>query len=582
MLSKKKTYEQASDNELFELVSKLNPSSPKNLHDLDVTLYMETKNRKRLRARLSETRGWRRGIEHWKTYEMKDWLALCEQFTSASEFRAGYVAAQNAAYRSKLWPQIQKLLVDSGKWESNRFGMDGRRYDSKAEMIVANWLHYSGVQYLSHPKLQLKESRRPFVGDFQLPGVANVEVFMCSEKGKETRTDLPIWAGGYLERRKQKEGHYKELDLPLLSIEAEIYRQQGVTKYFDHIKRRFKSYGITLCAPDSVPLEYSQHDLGIKWYLEDFMNYAKDKKISTISELQLEAPDLYALIHIKELEKEFRIGLDVLHGRIPIAYKKDLRPIEEVRADCLRLGITERAQYEEAYKNGKFPIDTPNSIRQSYEVDWYEFINGRKIDDFWNWAEAKKFVQSFKIKTKTEFENYNKKGKGWEFIRKSPAAPSGGYHPYWTNWGDFLGTVSPEEQKRKNAEDQITSQLIKKFQLLDTEQAVSYLKKLNLRNVKELLIRGRLYSELKGRTDWIELREKLASRTSKVKTAPEVIEILVSEKCMFLSDFLAKRNSNSRLQTIPIKYERLGKGIFESVRRSAGLPANHHDASSRT
>jgi hypothetical protein len=582
MLSKKKTYELASDDELFELVGKCNPSGPANLLKLDPPLYKETKNRKNLRARFTESRGWRRGVEEWKTYRLADWLALCEQFTSASEFRAGYVAAQNAAYRSKHWPQIQKLLVDSGKWESNRFGMDGRRYDSKAEMIVANWLHYSGVQYLSHPKLQLKESRRPFVGDFQLPGVANVEVFMCSEKGKETRTDLPIWAGGYLERRKQKEGHYKELDLPLLSIEAEIYRQQGLKKYLDHIKRRFKSYGITLCAPDSVPFEYSQHDLGIKWHLEDFMNYAKDKKISMISELQLEATDLYALIHIKELEKEFRIGLDVLHGRIPIAYKKDLRPIEEVRADCLRLGITERAQYEEAHKNGKFPIDTPYSILQSYGMAWYEFINGRKIDDFWNWAEAKKFVQSFKIKTKTEFENYNKKGKGWEYIRKSPAAPSGGYHPYWTNWGDFLGTVSPEEQKRKQAENQITSQLIKEFKLLDTAQAVTYLKKLKFKNAFELSKRGRLYSELKGRTDWIELREKLASRTPKVKTAPEVIEILVREKCLYLPDFLAKRDSNSRLQTIPIKYERLGQGIFEQVRRSVGLPGNHHHALSRT
>jgi hypothetical protein len=581
MLSKKKTYEQASDQELFELVSKLDPGGPAKLLKLDPPLYKETKNRKKLRARFTEVRAWRRGVEEWKTYEMKDWLALCEQFTSASEFRAGYVAAQNAAYRSMLWPQIQKLLVDSGKWESNRFGMDGRRYDSKSEMIVANWLHYSGVQYLSHPKLQLKESRRPFVGDFQLPGVANIEVFMCSEKGEKTRTDLPIWAGGYLERRKQKEAHYKKLDLPLLSIEAEIYRQQGVTKYFDHIHQEFKSFGITLCAPDSVPLEYSQHDLGIKWQLEDFIKYAEDHKIIKISKLLRPAQDIYALIRINGLRKKFRIGLDFLHGRIPIAYKKDLRPIEEVRADCLRLGITERAQYEEAYKNGKFPIDTPNSIRQSYGVDWYKFINGRKIDDFWNWEEAKKFVQSLNIKTKTEFEKYKKEGKRWKFIRKSPAAPTGGY-PEWTSWGDFLGTVSPEEQKRKQAEEQITSQLIKEFQLLDTAQAVTYLKKLKFKNASELSKRGRLYSDLKKRTDWIELREKLASRNPKVKTASEVIEILVSEKCMFLPDFLGLRNSNAQLQKIPIKYERLGKGIFEQVRRSAGLPANHHHASSRT
>ncbi|MDH6302519.1 hypothetical protein M2128_001443 [Polynucleobacter sphagniphilus] len=58
----------------------------------------------------------------------------------------------------------------------------------------------------------------------------------------------------------------------------------------------------------------------------------------------------------------------------------------------------------------------------------------------------------------------------------------------------------------------------------------------------------------------------------KVKTAPEAIEILLDEKCFYWSDFLAMRNSNSRLQSIPIHLDRLGLGIFERVRELVGLP----------
>jgi hypothetical protein len=133
------------------------PSGPTNLLKIDAPLYNEIKGRKYLRARMSTFFGWRRGVQKWKSFLMSDWLELCGQFISASEFRSSYVAGQNAAYRSKLWPQIQKLMVDSGKWVDSLYGIDGRRYDSKAEMIVANWLHYSGVKYIAHPKLDLRK-----------------------------------------------------------------------------------------------------------------------------------------------------------------------------------------------------------------------------------------------------------------------------------------------------------------------------------------------------------------------------------------------------------------------------------------
>ena len=152
MTPKYKLYGNATDDFLFELVCKYDSSNLSHLQDLDSVLYNEIGRRKTLRARLSDVRGWRRGVENWESYKLPDWLNLCEQFTSAAEFRANYVAAQNAAYNSGLWPEIKKSMVDSEKWSDQFYGMDGRRYDSRSELIVANWLHYSKIDYISHPK----------------------------------------------------------------------------------------------------------------------------------------------------------------------------------------------------------------------------------------------------------------------------------------------------------------------------------------------------------------------------------------------------------------------------------------------
>ena len=122
MAPKYKTYASATDDFLFELACQY-AISPTNLSKKDVPLYNEIKGRKNLRARMSATFGWRRGVEKWGLYKMSDWLALCEQFSSASEFRSNYVAGQNAAYRSNLWPQIKKLRIKIGRFVSQLGGL---------------------------------------------------------------------------------------------------------------------------------------------------------------------------------------------------------------------------------------------------------------------------------------------------------------------------------------------------------------------------------------------------------------------------------------------------------------------------
>jgi len=579
MTPKYKLYGNATDDFLFELVCKYNPSNLSRLQDLDSVLYNEIGRRKSLRARLSDARGWRRGVESWESYKLPDWLNLCEQFTSAAEFRANYVAAQNSAYSSGLWPEIEQLMVDSGKWSNQLFGMDGRKYDSRSELIVANWLHYSKIDYISHPKLKLQETSKPYRGDFQLPMVANIEVFMFSKDGVKLRTSLPDWSEGYLIKRQKKELYYETEGLPFIAIEAEIYRQHGYKRYLTHIQQEFTNLGLELCDPANFPIEYSQHQLGVKWGLEDFIAYAQANKITSLSQFLDCAQDLYKLIHINGLHKGVRVKLDHLNSRNSIAYSKELRPIEDVRADCLRLGITERSQYEKARQNGLFPIDTPSSISQSYGMPWFEFISGRKIDDFWAWETAKQFVRSHNFQSKTEFTKHPKKGGDWDFIRKSPAAPSGGY-PEWTSWPDFLGNVSHEEQQAKEDKTESNSKLIAEFSSLDTATAVTYLKKLGLENTGKLKEMTRLYAHLRNRPDWIKLRDMLAARIPKVKTPSEAIEILMFEKCFYLSDFIAQRDSNPNLQRIPKHPDRLGKRIFELVRKAVGLPA--HDVKMRS
>ena len=579
MTPKYKLYGNATDDFLFELVCKYDPSNLSHLQDLDSVLYNEIGRRKNLRTRLSDVRGWRRGVENWESYKLPDWLNLCEQFTSAAEFRANYVAAQNAAYNSGLWPEIKKSMVDSGKWSDQLYGMDGRRYDSRSELIVANWLHYSKIDYISHPKLKLKETSKPSRGDFQLPMVANIEVFMCSKDGVKLRTSLPDWSEGYLIKRQKKELYYEQEGLPLIAIEAEIYRQHGYKRYLSHIQQEFINLGFELCDPANFPIEYSQHQLGVKWGLEDFIGYAQANNINSLSQFLDVAQDLYKLIHIKGLGKQVRVKLDQLNDRSSIAYSKELRSIEDVKADCLRLGIIERSQYEYAHQKGLFPIDTPYSILQSYGVPWFEFINGRKIDDFWAWETAKQFVRSHNFQSKTEFEKHPKKGGDWDFIRKSPAAPSGGY-PEWTSWPDFLGNVSHEEQQANKDKVESNNKLLAELGSLDTATAVTYLKKLGLENTSKLKEMTRLYAQLRNRPDWIKLRDMLAARIPKVKTPSEAIEILLFEKCFYLSDFIAQRDSNPNLQRIPKHPDRLGKGIFELVRKAVGLPA--HDSKIRS
>lgn len=572
MTPKYELYKNATDDSLFKLVHRLKPKSLGGLQKLDAPLYNEVGNRKALRARLGHSFAWRRGVEDWKSYQLSDWLNLCKQFASAAEFRNNYVAAQNAAYRSKLWPEIQKLMIESEQWSDQLYGMDGRRYDSRAELVVANWLYCSKIDYRSHPNLKLRGTKKLRKGDFLLPTIANVEVFMCSEKGFRQSQDLPSWSEEYLIKRQEKELYYEKQSLPFIAIEAEIYRAHGCKRYLSHIKEQFEKVDIGLCAPNNVPLEYSQNDPGIKWGLEDFINYAKANHILSISQFQHDAQDLYKLIHIKGLAKEVRITLDALHGRRSIAYKKDLRPIEDVRADCQRLNIIERTQYNKAYNKGLFPKDTPNSIRQSYGISWHEFIHGRKINDFWPWKSAKQFVRSQNFKSKIEFAKHPKRGGSWDFIRKSPAAPNGGY-PEWTNWNDFLGNISPSKRQRAKANIELTNKLVRKFKTLDTKKSISYLKKLGLNNTRQLSkTNSRLYKSLLGRVDWKEIRDTLSSRIAKVKTSLEAIKILRAEKCFYVSDFLSQRGSNKNLQRIPIHTDRLGKGIFEKVRKSVGLP----------
>ena len=128
-------------------------------------------------------------------------------------------------------------MVDSGKWSNQLYGIDGRKYASRPELIVANWLHYSKIEYISHPKLKLQETSKPYRGDFQLPKVANIEVFMFSKDRVKCRTNLPNWSKDYLNNRQKKELYYETEGLPFIAIEAGIYRQHGYKRYLSHIQQ---------------------------------------------------------------------------------------------------------------------------------------------------------------------------------------------------------------------------------------------------------------------------------------------------------------------------------------------------------
>jgi hypothetical protein len=329
-------------------------------------------------------------------------------------------------------------MVENGKW-SGIYGLDGIRYQSIAEMIVGNWLFISNIFYIPHAPLPFKSSRRFRESDFGLENNEFIEVFLCSELSVAERGDMPSWVNNYQFKRQYKLDSAQNCGIKIITIEAEIYRLHGYKKYISHIKDVLSAHNYHLVDLHNRRLDISGKARGFNWNIDDFINYARNNNLKKLSDfVKVPHSDLYKILIDKNFRDDVRFELDKIYNRKTEAEGKFLVPIEIVKTTCIKLGITQRLEYEDAYKNNLLPFGFPYSVRQSYGINWDVFISGRSRSDFMEFIKAREYVRSRKFKSKSEFTFHVQTDPSMKYIRKNPAAPSGGY-PEFVSWPDFLG-----------------------------------------------------------------------------------------------------------------------------------------------
>lgn len=110
------------------------------------------------------------------------------------------------------------------------------------------------------------------------------------------------------------------------------------------------------------------------------------------------------------------------------------------------LKLKGQSEWNEYCKSGKLPKSIPSNPHKKYKEagwtnmgDWLGTGNmSNRLKSFRPFLEARKFVQSLKLKGESDWRQYSKSG---EKPKDIPAGPSGFYkNQGWQNWGDWLGT----------------------------------------------------------------------------------------------------------------------------------------------
>lgn len=115
---------------------------------------------------------------------------------------------------------------------------------------------------------------------------------------------------------------------------------------------------------------------------------------------------------------------------------------EEARAWIRTNNIKSTSDFEVAVREGRMPQDIPRNPRLTYGdafLGWGDFTGSGRVAPrdrkFRDYAEAKVFVQTLKLKSKQE---YTRLFQSQKLPADLPARPEGVYTE-WTTWGDFLG-----------------------------------------------------------------------------------------------------------------------------------------------
>ncbi|NHA14620.1 hypothetical protein [Thioalkalivibrio sp. XN279] len=439
-ISRRDQYRALTDAELAKLLEDEDYGSISVIQRSDIQLYHEVASRPAVR-RIFVDKGGRRPPVKWANLSMDQWIEIASQFNCYSDFNLGYVAAVANARKLGVLDELRKQMESSGKWEALR-GMDGLTYDSRAEMIVFNLLHVSGFRYERHPLLPWADSRRAREADGRLlDSTFFIEVWAVSEAGYRQRSEvLPKWYSGYLRKRERKIKQYRRRELPLVQIEAEIYRMESLYPFVAHVVEQFRSIGVAIKVDKSIRYDVSSRPLGEDWAVSDFLAYAEKNDLVRLSDFQSpQHRDLYNLLGKKGLRKKVEDELNRTHKRAVRSCESNRIPWQKLRQICRKLGITTKSQYIEAHKARRLPDGAPASIRQTYGINFTMFFHERERGEFLPFEEARRIVRPMGLRSRAEFERAVKSDPRLANIRRNPNNRKSGGYPDFTTWPDFLG-----------------------------------------------------------------------------------------------------------------------------------------------
>jgi hypothetical protein len=126
---------------------------------------------------------------------------------------------------------------------------------------------------------------------------------------------------------------------------------------------------------------------------------------------------------------------------------------DEARAVVQRLNIKSQAKYFEWRKknrNKKIPSNPQIQYEGKGWVSWSDYLGNGVIANkdkiFFEYAEAKKFISKFELKSLKEWNQFKKTN---ELPKKMPRNPDGVYNGKgWKGWSDFLGTDNLSHTQR--------------------------------------------------------------------------------------------------------------------------------------
>ena len=102
----------------------------------------------------------------------------------------------------------------------NFHGLDAQSYGSRVELIIANLLHIGNIQYEAHKNIFKGVKGGQSKSDFYLKDYDfHIEVWGLDKGQDANKTNMP----NYLEIREYKEKAYKKYNIPLCSIEGNLY-----------------------------------------------------------------------------------------------------------------------------------------------------------------------------------------------------------------------------------------------------------------------------------------------------------------------------------------------------------------------